>query len=122
MKKIIITESMEQKLFQHLINEAIEEGAKRLEVLKYLDNNFQRADKTILNKNGDQESTQLVIWLDNVTKQPFQTLTLEKVYFMIQKKFQHIFGDTKQRNQFLWDTVNAWYNNNYNKETGNIRI
>ena len=121
MKKIIISESMEQKLFQYLINEAIAEGEKRLEVVKYLDDNFKRADKTILNKDGEQESSKLVVWLDNTTKQPFKTLTLENLYFMVQKKFQNIFGDKKQRNQFIWDTVNAWYNNNYNKTTGNIR-
>ena len=61
MKTIIISEEMERKLFQYYINEAISDGDIRMEVLKYLDGNFVRADKTILNKNGQQESAFLLI-------------------------------------------------------------
>lgn len=118
MKTIIISEEMERKLFQYYINEAISDGDIRMEVLKYLDGNFVRADKTILNKNGQQESAFLLIWLDK-NKQPFQTITLEKAFWMLQDHFKTIKDDKKERDEFLWDTLKSWYGNNYNKTTGN---
>lgn len=120
MKTIIISEEMERKIFQHFINEAVSDGDIRLEVIKYLKDNFVPADKTIINKDGEQESAPLVIWLDKTTKQPFKTITLEKTFWKIQDKFQNLKDDKKERDEFLWETLKAWYNGNYNHSTGNI--
>ena len=120
MKTIIISEEMERKIFQHYISEAISEGDIRLEVIKYLKDNYLPADKTILNKDGEQESAPLVIWLDKTTKQPFKTITLEKLFWKIQDVFQNIKDDKKERDEFLWDTIKAWYSNTYNPNTGNL--
>lgn len=120
MKTIIISEEMEQKLFQYLIKEAICDGDVRLEVFNYLNNNFQPYAPTIINNDGKQSDNYLVLWLDQKTKQIFQTITLEKLFWMVQDEFKGIKDDKKERDEFLWETIKAWYGNKYNPKTGNI--
>ena len=119
MVKIILTELQEQSLMQKLINEEVSDGDVRLEVINYLNNNFIKADKSIINDKGDLQYKKLVIWVDK-NKEPIKTLSIEDLFWLLQDKFKNIKSDKKIRDAFIWDTLKSWYLNQYNKKTGNI--
>ena len=115
MKKIIINESTEKKLFESLINESLGYSNKVTIIKNYLDNNFIKADIEQLNKEGDLEKTKLVIMLDSQKQPTEHRLTLEQLYYKLQYKFKNILSDKKERNIFIWNTINDWYNNKISK-------
>ena len=115
MKKIIINESVERKLFEALINESLGYSNKVAIIKNYLDSNFIKADVEQLNKDGDLEKTKLVIMLDSQKQPTEHRLTLEQLYYKLQYKFQNILSDKKERNIFIWNTINDWYNNKISK-------
>ena len=115
MKKIIINESIERKLFEALINESLGYSNKVAIIKNYLDSNFIKADIEQLNKDGDLEKTKLVIMLDSQKQPTEHRLTLEQLYYKLQYKFKNILSDKKERNIFIWNTINDWYNNKISK-------
>ena len=115
MKKIIINESIERKLFEALINESLGYSNKVAIIKNYLDSNFIKADIEQLNKDGDLEKTKLVIMLDSQKQPTEHRLTLEQLYYKLQYKFKNILSDKKERNMFIWNTINDWYNNKISK-------
>ena len=115
MKTIIINEKIEKKLFETLINESLGYSNKVAVIKSYLDNNFIKADYEQLNKDGDLEKQLLVIMLDSQKQPTEHRLTLEQLYYKLQYKFQNILSDKKERNIFIWNTINDWYNNKISK-------
>lgn len=115
MKTIIINEKIEKKLFETLINESLGYSNKVAAIKSYLDNNFIKADYEQLNKDGDLEKQLLVIMLDSQKQPTEHRLTLEQLYYKLQYKFQNILSDKKERNIFIWNTINDWYNNKISK-------
>ena len=115
MKKIIINESIERKLFEALINESLGYSNKVAIIKNYLDSNFIKADIEQLNKDGDLEKTKLVIMLDSQKQPTEHRLTLEQLYYKLQYKFKNILSDKKERTMFIWNTINDWYNNKISK-------
>lgn len=115
MKTIIINEKIEKKLFETLINESLGYSSKVAIIKNYLDNNFIKADFEQLNKEGDLEKQQLVIMLDSQKQPTEHRLSLEQLYYKLQYKFQRILSNKKERNVFIWNTINDWYNNKITK-------
>lgn len=114
--RIIITEKQERKLAQYLIKEA--EGDQNLVVFNYLDNNFIRADYT-KDKDGQPSKMNAVVWLDS-KKQPYKTISIERLFYLLQDKFSALVSDKNERDTRIKNIVNAWVNKTYNKDTGNI--
>ena len=115
MKTIIINEKIDKKLFETLINESLGYSSKVAIIKNYLDNNFIKADFEQLNKEGDLEKQQLVIMLDSQKQPTEHRLSLEQLYYKLQYKFQRILSNKKERNVFIWNTINDWYNNKITK-------
>lgn len=119
MKTIVITEEQEQKIFQKLINESISDGDVRMVVVKFLNNNFLKTSKSVIDDNGQLNYENMVIWVDK-NKEPIKTMNLEELFWLLQDKFQNLKSDKKERDIFIWETLKAWYSNKLNLKTGNI--
>lgn len=114
--RIIITESQESLLIQRLLMEA--EGDQNLIVFKFLDDNFLRADYT-QEVDGKPSKVNTVVWLDS-NKQPYKTISIERLFYVLQEEFKNLTSDKEERDKRLKDIMNAWINKKYNKDTGNI--
>lgn len=114
--RIIITEKQEKALMNYLLKEA--EGEQNLIVFKFLDDNFVRGSYT-QDVNGRPTNAETVVWLDS-KKQPYKTITLDRLFYVLQDEFKSLTSDTKARDERLKKVMNAWINKKYNKETGNI--
>lgn len=115
MKTIIINENTERKLFEMLINEGLGYSNKVNIIKNYLDNNFIKADIEQLNDKGDMEKQNIVIMLDSKREPTEHRLTLEQLYYKLQYKFQKIISNKNERNQFIWNVINDWFNNKITK-------
>nr|MBP3680801.1 hypothetical protein [Clostridia bacterium] len=115
MKTIIINENIERKLFEMLINEGLGYSNKVNIIKNYLDKNFIKADIEQLNDKGDLEKQNIVIMLDSKKEPTEHRLTLEQLYYKLQYKFQNIISNKNERNQFIWNTINDWFNNKITK-------
>lgn len=117
--KITITENQENALIMHVVNESYGYANKVKIITNYLDNNFIKADVETLNDNGDMEKQNIVIMLDSKKEPTENRLTLEQLYYKLQYKYQNILSDKKERNIFIWNTINDWFNNRITKN-GNL--
>lgn len=115
-RRIIITEEQEAALIAALLQEA--ESDQNLVVFDFLDKNFVRADFT-QEVDGQPTSVNSVVWLD-AKKQPYKTITLKRLFDILQDKFQSLTSDKTERDNRLKEIINAWINKSYNIKTGNI--
>jgi hypothetical protein len=110
MKKIIISERLERLLFQTILNEEIAYmGDKEDIVVKWLDEHFKPMENETSDDMGLPKVEKIVGILDSKKEKIIKLISLERVYFMLQTKFQRILQDTKERDEFLWKTLNKWY-------------
>ena len=114
--RIFINERQEQMLIKMLIKES--EGDQNLLVFKFLDDNFIRADYT-QEVDGRPTKVNTVVWLDS-DKQPFKTITLERLFYILQDEFQNLTNDKKERDERLKNILQSWVSKKYNKKTGNL--
>lgn len=117
MKKIIITERAEKMLIEHLLNENYDIADKVSLVVKYLDSNFFKADKDVLDKNYNIESKALVIVKDSKGQPSKTLLTLEQLFQKLQYQYQNILLDKEERDKLLWQITNDWYYNKISKNS-----
>lgn len=110
MKKIFITEKSEQKLINYILNEEITYlGDKEDIIIKWLNNRYLPMETETTNDMGDPQVSKVVSVLDS-KKQPTQKIiSLKMVYFRLQAEFSKILQDKKERDMFLWQTLNKWY-------------
>lgn len=122
MRKIIISERMEKRLIQLMINEQLNnEHDKRLTVKDYLEKRFfpirgQYAE----GENGEMQTKELYGEMTpdgNPIKDA--VYTHERIFEKIQPKFLALFSDKMARDKFLNDTITAWFYNKINNN-GNI--
>lgn len=114
MKKIIINEDIERKLFQKLINEKTTEISKVSVVKDFLDKNFKRADTTEMNQEGMVESKPIVVWIDK-HENPIKAMTDVQLFYLLQEKFKKLFADKNERDTFLKDMIKSWYHRKISK-------
>lgn len=117
MKKIIITERAEKMLIEHLLNENYDIADKVSLVVKYLDSNFFKADKDVLDKDYNIESKALVIVKDSKGQPSKTLLTLEQLFQKLQYQYQNILLDKEERDKLLWQITNDWYYNKISKNS-----
>lgn len=110
MKKIIISEDAEKRLFQKLIKEELTYmGDKEDIVMKWLDNHFKAMENETSDDMGLPKVEKIVSILDSKKQITKKLISLEKAYFMLQANFKNILQDKKERDEFLWKTLNKWY-------------
>lgn len=117
MKKIIITERAEKMLIEHLLNENYDIADKVSLVVKYLDSNFFKADKDVLDKDYNIESKALVIVKDSKGQPSKTLLTLEQLFQKLQYQYQNILLNKEERDKLLWQITNDWYYNKISKNS-----
>lgn len=114
--RIIINESQEKYLIAALLKES--EGEQNLIIFDFLDKNFVRADYT-QEDNGTLADVDTVVWLDS-KKQPYKTITTDRLFYMLQDKFSNLTSDREERDMRLKNIIDAWINKKYNPQTGNL--
>lgn len=120
MKKIILDERQEKNLFETILQESIYGLSDKVNIIKkYLDNNFIKADYDSMDDNGDMKSNSLVIMKDTKQQPTQHRMTLEQLFEKLKYKYQNIITNKEERDKFLWQLVNDWYNNRISKN-GNL--
>ena len=120
---IIITEVQENFLINKILKEEMlvqELGPKRLELVKFLDDNFKRGTTDpIRGEYGRPESSEVVVMLKD--GKIITSMTDKELfeYIQMQPEFRNILSP-KERDEFLKDSIIAWYNHKINPKTGNI--
>ena len=120
MKKIILDERQEKNLFETILQESIYGLSDKVNIIKkYLDNNFIKADYDSMDDNGDLKSNSFVIMKDTKQQPTQHRMTLEQLFEKLKYKYQNIITNKEERDKFLWQLVNDWYNNRISKN-GNL--
>lgn len=120
MKKIILDERQEKTLFETILQESIYGLSDKVNIIKkYLDNNFIKADYDSMDDNGDMKTNSLVIMKDTKQQPTQHRMTLEQLFEKLKYKYQNIITNKEERDKFLWQLVNDWYNNRISKN-GNL--
>jgi hypothetical protein len=110
MKKIIINERGEAALFKHLLNEEVTYlGDKEDVVTKWLNNHFKAMENETLDNMGLPQNNKVVSILNSQKQITTNIITLEKAFYILQAQFKNILHDKKERDTFLWNTLNKWY-------------
>ena len=115
-KKIIITETQEQKLLEYLILEKNYhiEPSKVLLVKDYLDKNFKKGNLAEFGANGLPVNTPVVGLLNN--GQVVKNLTAKQLFDVLEDVLRGMFSDKIQRSKFLAQVIKDWYANKISKE------
>lgn len=110
MKKIIISEKQEKKLYNSLLNEETTYlGDKEELVIKWLNDHFKAMENETSDEMGLPKIDKIVSILDTKKQLTKKFIPIERVYYILQTQFKNILQDKKDRNQFLWDTLKKWY-------------
>ena len=82
---------------------------KVLVIKRYLDKGFKRGKMSGLGEDGYPKDIKIVAML-STDGSPLKNLTATQLFYLLQDRFSKMFTDKKQRDEFLWDTMNDWYN------------
>lgn len=88
---------------------------KVLMVSKYLDDNFVRASMPIIGSDGYPKDVKLV-GMKGTDGQVIRNMTAKQLFYLLQDKFQGIYGDKSKRDAFLKQVMIDWYNKKISKE------
>lgn len=123
MSCIIINEKQETFLINKILKESTDDyveelGPKRLELKKFLDSNFKKGSMDVIGDDGEPSKIGLVVMVRD--GKPVKSMDDKMLFYYIQshKRFRNIV-QRKDRDEFLKDTIIAWYNNEITKN-GNI--
>lgn len=125
MRKIIITEEQEKKLINILKEQEVQQMPvdkkmnkpycvdpnKVLVVKKFLDNNFQKKGNIEkIGANGLKETIPIASIMAS-TGEPLKNFYKEDVLDMLIEKFKNMFLDHDERECFLKQVMEDWFNN-----------
>lgn len=118
-KKIKITENVEQRLIKLMLSENFfyPNPDKVLVVKKYLDVNFIQSAIDDISSSGLPTKSSSVN-MKNQNGQVINTISLGDLFYMIQEKFKNIENDKSNRDLFLKQVINDWYNKKISREGG----
>ena len=110
MKTIILNENQISSLIKEILKEeSIYMGDKENIVKQWLDNHFKQMEMDIVGENGLPTKQKVVSILDTNKQLTKNIIDLKKLFFIIQTQFKNILSDKKERDEFLWKTLNKWY-------------
>ena len=115
MKTIIIKEESKTRLLEIMNEEINHISDKVLNIKKYLDDNFAKADNSTIGDNGKPMNQEIVVWLDKY-KQPFKNMTDEQLFYVIQDNFKNIITNKEIRDKFIKQVIKDWYRNKITKD------
>ena len=107
MKTFVFSESGLNRINEEILKESYSD---KVEILKkYLDNNFMRAT---LEKDGNDVG----VFVKIINKKPTQkSYWKQDVLDILDKEFNNIVTDKKERDGFLSQLLDDWYNNKISK-------
>ena len=115
-KKIIITESQEQKLLEYFIMEERFpiQPQKVLIVKSYLDKHFKKGTLNQFGDNGMPQNIPVVGMLSN--GEVVKNLTAKQLFDVLEDEFRGMFSNKIQRSKFLAQVIKDWYANKISKD------
>ena len=115
-KNIYITES-QLDLLKSRLNEGqyFVDPEKVLIVKRYLDDNFVKASIPCMGSDGYPTALPIV-GVKGTDGMVMRNMTDKQLFFMLQNKYQKMFADTNERDEFLKQVIKDWY---YDKITNN---
>jgi hypothetical protein len=112
-RKIIITETQEQQLLEHLIMEKTYpiDPTKVLHVKKYLDNHFERLNLSQFGNDGMPTNTPVVgvAAIVNGERKTVKNFTARQLFDILEHEFRGMFSDKIERSKFLAQVIKDWY-------------
>ena len=113
MKKVIFSESTARIVKNELLKESY--GDKVTLVQKFLDDNFMRAYMTKTDDHGLKKNIGIFVQL-GANKIPTDTqLMVSDVFDIVQDHFKNILGDKKERDGFLKQAIQDWFDKKITK-------
>ena len=110
MKKIIISEEAEHMLMRTIMNEETTYmGDKEDVVIKWLDDHFKAMENETSDELGLPKVDKIIGVLDSKKQKITKLIPFDRGYFILQAQFKNILQDKKERDEFLWKTLNKWY-------------
>ena len=110
MKTIILNEKQMSSIIKQIIKEeSVYMGDKEDIIKKWLDNHFKQMEMDIVGDNGLPTKQKVVSTLDTNKQLTKNIIDLNKLFFILQTQFKNILSDKKERDEFLWVTLNKWY-------------
>ncbi len=113
-RKIHITESQ----FRHIMEangKYFVDTDKVKVVSKYLDENFLRGNIACMGEDGYPTSIAIVA-MKGVDGKPIKNMDAKQLFYLLQDKFQKIYDDKKQRDNFLKQIIKDWFYHKISKE------
>ena len=110
MKTIILNEKQMSSIIKQIIKEeSVYMGDKEDIIKKWLDNHFKQMEMDIVGDNGLPTKQKVVSTLDTNKQLTKNIIDLNKLFFILQTQFKNILSNKKERDEFLWVTLNKWY-------------
>ena len=109
MKTIILNEKQISLFLNKLHEETVYMGNKEQIVNDYLNANFKAMEMDKMDDNGLPNKEKVVSILDTKKQITKNIITLKQLFYRIQERFKNILSDKKERDIFLWNTLNKWY-------------
>lgn len=103
-KRIFVTEEQLKK-----INESYFVEPEKVKIVeKYLEDNFVRGGIPAIGEDG-YPTTIAIVAMKGTDGQPAKNMDAKQLFYLLQDKFQHIYNNTKQRDNFLKQIIKDWY-------------
>lgn len=122
MKKIVISEAMEKRLVQLMIQEELNGYESKVQaVTDYLKSRYiPIKDQYKENAQGEYEIKQVFARIaPNGAQVKDMALNHERLFDKLQQRFQSLFSDKDERDKFLNQVIDDYFNNSITKN-GNL--
>jgi hypothetical protein len=114
-KNVFITEKQAEQIRESKKNPKWNvDPQKVIIVQKYLDNGFKRGKMSGIGEDGYPKEVKIVAMLSG-SGEPLKNMSAMQLFYLLQDRFSKIYPDTKQRDEFLWDVMNDWYDKKITK-------
>lgn len=114
-KNVFITEKQAEQIRESKKNPKWNVDPKKVIIVqKYLDNGFKRGKMSGLGEDGYPKEVKIVAMLSG-SGEPLKNMSAMQLFYLLQDRFSKIYPDTKQRDEFLWDVMNDWYDKKITK-------
>lgn len=111
MKTIILSEKQELSLIKKILTEeTVYLGDKENLVIDWLNKHFKPMEIQSTDGLSLPKLDKAVSVLDTYGQMTKQLKSLDDVFYILQTKFKKILNDKKERDEFLSNTLNKWYN------------
>lgn len=114
--KIFITERQLNELKEVLLEKSFYVDTKKVLIVKnFLDKNFSRGTMDSISDKGYPQKTK-VIGMKDGNGETIKNMTFSQMIDLLEDKFHYIYTNRTQREKFLKQVLNDWYNKKISNE------